>query len=248
MHTAHRNDLYCELVQLATTCAKKPVLMQLGARVANASAEEGFVELEDGTRHFAYLIVAGDGLHSVLRKVVVTGQDQQPQAMGMNAFRFLIPTASLHNDPHFLNLLKVKGRGSTVFADTTAAQMSDRHLMWYDCQGYGHATIIPHQMPVTLLSRSIVIPPLPQRGIRTPSVGIYLIYQKTSGRTNWPLSIRDPLPPWYRGKIVLIGDSAHAVSKRETVFSSRAIPHGCMYWQDRDIDAPLWRAGRQPSD
>lgn len=132
LHTVHRADLHRELVRLASMHGNKPAV-QLAARVVGSSAEGGFIELDDGTRHYADLIVAGDGVHSVLRSVV-TGEDQPQRATGMSAFRFLIPTARLENNLHFIELLKVKGRGSTVFADTT--QESERHLVWYDCQEY----------------------------------------------------------------------------------------------------------------
>lgn len=130
LHTVHRADLHRELARLASTHENKPAI-QLAARVVYADAEKGFVDLEDGTRHFADLIIAGDGVHSELRSIV-TGEEQPQQTTGMSAFRFMIPTVTLENNSHFIELLKVKGKGSTVFADTT--QESERHLVWYDCQ------------------------------------------------------------------------------------------------------------------
>ena len=55
---------------MASTHGNKPAI-QLAASVVNANAEKGFVDLEDGTRNFEDLIVAGDGVHSELRSIVV---------------------------------------------------------------------------------------------------------------------------------------------------------------------------------
>ena len=35
--------------------------------------------------------------------------------------------------------------------------------------------------------------------------------RKANKVTVWPFSVCDPLPTWYRGKILLIGDAAHPV-------------------------------------
>ena len=138
LHTIHRADLHHELSRLAAqspTGGKGGHLeVFLEARVVNAGLD-GYVELEDGTRHDADLVVAADGLHSILRRIVVGDEDQhqaRSTPSGMSAFRFLIPTDMLKDDPHFQELQKVKGRGSTVFADTK--HQSERHLVWYDCQ------------------------------------------------------------------------------------------------------------------
>ncbi|EAQ84784.1 hypothetical protein CHGG_08798 [Chaetomium globosum CBS 148.51] len=110
--------------------------LRMGVRVVGGDAEKGVVELEDGEVLRADLVVAADGLHSVLRGVVLgdEGRDAaRATPSGLSAFRFLIPTSMLEGNPHFRELRKVKGKGSTVFADTT--HESERHLVWYDCQG-----------------------------------------------------------------------------------------------------------------
>lgn len=143
LHTVHRADLHGELKRLFLGEAvegdgdEKGVgvggaTLRLGARAVAADAERGFVELEGGEVLRADLVVGGDGLHSTLRAAVL-GDEHRATPSGLSAFRFLIPTAMLEDNPHFRELRKVKGKGSTVFADT--AHESERHLVWYDCQG-----------------------------------------------------------------------------------------------------------------
>lgn len=137
IYTVHRSDLHKELIRMALAKIEglKDVELQLGSPVKTADAEEGSIELEDGTRHRADLIVAADGVHSVLKSAVLgQGQAAAPVFSGMNAFRFQIPTELLERDAHFIDMLKLKGKGSTVLVDTKELK-SERHLVWYDCQG-----------------------------------------------------------------------------------------------------------------
>ena len=131
--TIHRVDLHNELLRLALD-GESGASLRLGARVKRAKAEEGIIELDDGSVHQADLIVAADGLHSVLRSIVLK-RESLPSPTGLSAFRFLLPTERLKADPALRELLNWKVQGSTIIADTTDT-VNERHLVWYDCQGY----------------------------------------------------------------------------------------------------------------
>ena len=133
----HRVDLHCELLRLVSKKYEgvKDSTVQLGSRVVRASAEEGVVELEDGTRHRADLIVGADGLHSVLRDVALGDEATPPTPTGMSAFRFLLPTATMRSDPKLVELLNWKAKGATILADTQE-KVRERHMVWYDCHEY----------------------------------------------------------------------------------------------------------------
>ena len=130
LYTVHRVDLHNELIHLSSALDYR-----LSSRVVEADAEEGSVLLEDGTRHHADLIIAADGLHSVLRSVVVGDEKAaQPTMSGMNAFRFMIPTSILQNDQYFREIQHLKGNGNSVLADTK--HHTERHMVWYTCREY----------------------------------------------------------------------------------------------------------------
>ena len=137
--TVHRADLHNELMRLATTSipGQKEVSLEVAAKVKTAFPEAGIVQLENGTTLKADLIVGADGLHSVIKPTVLHGKSPASRSSGMSAFRFQIPTDMLKTNEHFQKLLKSKGRGSTVLADTKQLT-SERHLVWYDCQRYGY--------------------------------------------------------------------------------------------------------------
>lgn len=130
LYTVHRADLQRELLRLA-----QGVDVRLGAKVVDADADQGWIELDNGRRHWADLVVVADGVHSALRATVLGDQEAAaPVASGLNAFRFLIPTSLLENDPHFQALQQVRGKGSSLFADTT--KETEHHMVWFTCREY----------------------------------------------------------------------------------------------------------------
>ena len=96
--SVHRVDLHNELLRLASTDdgsdgGGKEVSLVLGSRVVGANAEEGSIELVGGSVKKADLIVAGDGVHSVLRSVVLGQEAPKAMMTGLSAFRVLIQTS-----------------------------------------------------------------------------------------------------------------------------------------------------------
>ena len=132
----HRVDLHNELLRLATVDNEQTkVKLLLNSRVVDADADEGRVVLSDGSVKTADLIVAADGVRSVLRDVVL-GEASRVSRTGLSAFRFLIPTERLLDDGQLVEFLKWKCKGPTIFADTREVKRErERHIVWYDCQG-----------------------------------------------------------------------------------------------------------------
>lgn len=135
----HRVDLHKELLRLALHDEEgrakglEPVLLTLNATVKGVSTQEGILELQDGSKHGADLVVAADGLHSVVRSAAL-GYEARPTPSGLSAFRFLVSTKKLQDDPALSKLLEWKAPGATILADT-ADTVNERHAVWYDCQG-----------------------------------------------------------------------------------------------------------------
>ncbi|KAI0884110.1 putative salicylate hydroxylase [Annulohypoxylon maeteangense] len=201
LYTVHRVDLHNELLRLTSALD-----IQLSSKVVAADAEQGFVLLEDGTKHYADLIIGADGLHSVLRGIALGDQDAaKPTPSGMSAFRFMIPTSELKEDPHFQELLKSKGRGNSVLADTTT--QTERHMVWYTCRDGEVQNFAGIHENIHRGDGDTKTLMLKQFGHYHPSI-VHII-NVAPNVTDWPLSFHDPLPTWHRGKIVLVGDAAH---------------------------------------
>lgn len=133
----HRVDLHKELLRLALNDVEgkeKGVVLRLGSPVVDVNIKDGFIELEDSSKHKADLIVAADGLHSTLRSAVLK-HEAKPTRSGLSAFRFLVPTKTLEEDPGMKNLLKWKvPLSASILADPTDPA-KERHAVWYECQG-----------------------------------------------------------------------------------------------------------------
>ena len=138
-YSVHRVDLHKELLRLALydedggNKGRSPIELHLGAPIAKVDVDAGFVELEDGSKHGGDLLVAADGLHSVVRKAAL-GQDPEIRPSGMSAFRFLVPTEKMKNDPDLERLLQQKVEGICALIDSSE-NARGRHAVWYDCQG-----------------------------------------------------------------------------------------------------------------
>lgn len=137
LYTMQRADLHEELFRVATT--RIPglvnVTVRLGAKVCSADPFAGTVRLEDGSIHIADMIIGADGLHSILKSVVLDGQPDMPASTSYTAFRFQIPTETLSGDPDYLDLIAKKGHGPSIIADVSDHTTSE-HMVWYDCQKY----------------------------------------------------------------------------------------------------------------
>ena len=137
--SVHRVDMHNELLRLAQEPVgrnQEVVKLHLSSKVIDGNAAQGWILLEDGSKHYADLIVAADGIHSAIRPLVIGRGNVKVVTTGLNAFRFLISTQKLRDDPELVDLLKWKGQGPTILADPLDP-LPERHMVWYDCQEYG---------------------------------------------------------------------------------------------------------------
>ena len=135
VYAVHRVDLHNELLHLAfsqDTTDSKPVILRLGAQVVDASTD-GSITLKDGSRHAADLVVAADGLHSVLRDIVVSHDTKPPYPSGLSSFRLMLDTHVFKDDAKLAQLLEARGQGVAIIIDAKE-KISERHMVWYPCR------------------------------------------------------------------------------------------------------------------
>ena len=134
--TVHRVDLHSALLYLATATDiqdSKPATLRLNAQAVDSDIQ-GAVVLSDGSKYFADLIVAADGLHSALRWKVLakdTAQLSPPRETVMSAFRFLVDTETLLDQPYLATVLESKGPKDAAMLIDLEDKMHERHMMWY---------------------------------------------------------------------------------------------------------------------
>ncbi|KAF9076291.1 FAD/NAD(P)-binding domain-containing protein, partial [Rhodocollybia butyracea] len=97
----HRSDLYNILYELA----KPRITFRPASRVTSVHPSEPSVVLESGEKITADVIIGADGIHSVVRDVVL-GSPQRTKYTGDSAYRFLLATDDMKSDPDLLSLVK----------------------------------------------------------------------------------------------------------------------------------------------
>ena len=137
----HRVDLHKELLRLALKGDVNPVSLTLSAAAVGISINDSSLELIDGTKHHADLIVGADGIHSSIRSALFGEKAGLPAASNMSAFRLLLPTSTLTANRDLTELLQWKTEGATIFADTMD-KANERHLVWYPCRGYAYLSAV----------------------------------------------------------------------------------------------------------
>lgn len=178
---------------LAEAATRAGVKIETGSRAIGAE-REGVLYLEDGRKLEADLIVAADGIHSVVRKAVAG-----PLPLGKHrkgAIRLLIPI-------HPGDFPDGNDRVATEYND-----LSGRRIGLLPCSSHTMYMIL-----VALLSdpEALQMPINPALWKATfPTLGRYIDRVGASGHYDEYHSIFPPA--WHYGKCVLIGDAAHGMT------------------------------------
>lgn len=96
----HRSDLRSEFLRLATCPSAElgiggdPARLVFGAKVTSVDVETGAVATEDGAVYEADMVIAADGIRSVVRPLVVgEAATAGPRPSGRSVYRFALPAA-----------------------------------------------------------------------------------------------------------------------------------------------------------
>ena len=131
-YLAHRVDLHNELKFLATRTDDEgfPAKIVTGTEVVAFDTLSASITLANGDTEIADVIVAADGVHSQATRHIL-GHDNLAAPTGMSAFRFLIPSDVLRDDPETASFLEDDAGRFKIFTGT-----GDRRLVWYPCRKY----------------------------------------------------------------------------------------------------------------
>jgi salicylate hydroxylase/6-hydroxynicotinate 3-monooxygenase len=195
----HRAELHDALV-----AALPQEIVHLNKTLAGLEQHSQTVTLrfEDGTRAQADAVVGADGVHSVVRDLII-GPDM-PIHKGRIAYRAVFPAALL--------------TGFDIGPSRTKWWGIDRHIVIYyttcDRSELYFVTSVPE--PAEWLTRESWSAKGDVRELRQAYEGFHpdvrTVLAACPDCHKWAILERDPLPRWSDGRVALLGDACHAMT------------------------------------
>ncbi|MEW9551372.1 FAD-dependent monooxygenase [Nonomuraea sp. NPDC050783] len=170
-----------------------PDALRLGTAVSRVDPEGGVVRTEEGEELRADLVVGADGIHSPVRRAMFPGHPG-PAYSGVTAWRGLVPRGELE-----IRSTESWGRGRVFGVSPLAGDLV-----------YVYATDVLPQGAVLADEREELIRRF--GGWHEPIPALLRAADPARIIRNDVHHLAEPLPAYHRGRAVLVGDAAHAMT------------------------------------
>ncbi|EXJ72809.1 uncharacterized protein A1O5_03957 [Cladophialophora psammophila CBS 110553] len=227
-YLAHRVDLHDAL---KTKCVSsegpgEPVNVLLSSRVV-AWDPAGSITIQNGRQMSADLVIAADGIHSLAHEAIL-GHRVPATPSGITAIRFILKTETLLRDPVTAEIMD---DGDGCFAFYFDANRKT-YLLRYPChnnelQNFGAYGVSDDgdALP-TLTGGQLSRDDLLKRLSALPPVFRAIGSKAEDTVRDWKIGDREPIPTYYRDRLVLVGDAAHPMWPRQGQGAAQSIEDG----------------------
>ncbi|GAQ45917.1 conserved hypothetical protein [Aspergillus niger] len=216
-YVVHRADLHAALVRRSSDLG---VTLKLGQRVVDYDVNEPSICLESGGIVTADLVVAADGIKSIARQLLHPKSDKPPRNLGFAAYRATIDVNLIKDDPDTAWLLEKPALNIWIG--------DKRHVMTYTIgAGKSFNMVLSHWDPrdPATWDQSTALQDM-RREFTGWDPRLTKIIERITKTIKWPLVSSTPLTRWTSGKVVILGDAAHAMLPYMSQGAAMAVEDG----------------------
>ncbi|KAJ5673977.1 hypothetical protein N7462_009416 [Penicillium macrosclerotiorum] len=216
-YVIHRANFHAALHQRALELG---VTVKLASRVVNYDPQGPILTLEDGTFASADLIVAADGVKSIARSLVDRSGCETLQKTGFAAYRATVDVAKMQADPEVSWLLERPSLNIWIG--------DQRHVMTYTIgagKSFNMVLSHPDDTDPSTWDQTTALSDM-KRQFSGWDAQLKRIIGMIDKTIKWPLVSGTPLQQWTTGRVVILGDAAHAMLPYMSQGAAMAVEDG----------------------